>query len=249
MDSSKTNTYTYRVLPQDLDGKRHFRAVAMERVLMNTAGRAANDRNFGTFKLMDTGGVSWILLKMAFEISQMPQEDDLITIETWVEKVNSLITSRNFAIRNEAGQPVGHATSEWAILNLETRHPVSITSDTTISDCATGISVPVAMPGRLKHLTTAEATSRHSIKVSYSDIDYNGHTNSVQYLQWMLDSYPIEKVYGRQIARLEIIYAQEVRYGETVDILYRDMDDGSTLFAVQAADGSDCARAKIIWKQ
>ena len=61
MNDNKTNTYSYRVLPQDLDGKRHFRAVAMERTLMNAAANAADDRNFGTFKLMDTGGVSWIL--------------------------------------------------------------------------------------------------------------------------------------------------------------------------------------------
>lgn len=248
MDVSKTNTYTYRVLPQDLDGRRHFRAVAMERVLMNTAGRAANDRNFGTFKLMDAGGVSWILLKMAFEMERMPAEDEQISISTWVEKVNSLLTSRNFEIHAADGTVIGTATSEWAILNLETRRPVNIMTDTSIVECATGVTVPAAMPGRLTPIAPEEAAAMHTIKVSYSDIDYNGHTNSVQYLQWMLDVCPIEKLYDREIARMEIVYAHEVFYGETVNVYYKDAEDGSAIFNAKAADGSDCVRARIVWK-
>ena len=249
MSDNKTNTYTYKVQPQDLDGRRHFRAVALERMLLTVAGYAANDRNFGAFKLIDTGGVSWVLLKFAVEMAALPAEDDEITVTTWVEKVGTLLTTRNFIIRNAAGEVMGHATSEWALINLTSRRPMNLSADTEIAACATGEAVPVEMPGRLTILNPGEETAKTAVRVSYSDIDFNGHANSMHYLQWMLDAYPIEKIYENAIARLEIIYVKEVLYGETVDVYYKDCGGGTTLFAVKAADGSDCVRAQITWKE
>lgn len=244
MDKSLTNTYSYTVIPQDLDARRHFRAVALERALLNVAGSAANDRGFGAFKLIDSGAVSWVLLKVAIEMSAMPLEEETISIETWVESVNRMLTTRNFIVRNAAGQTIGHASTEWTIINLETRRPVNITADTTIAAVVNPVPVPAALPGKLPEV---QSETRRSLTVSYSDIDYNGHTNSMQYLQWMLDAYPVDNLFERQIARLEIIYMKEVRYGETVEILYDDLEDGSTLFAARS-EGRDCARARIVWK-
>ena len=248
MNADKTNTYTYKVQPQDLDGRRHFRAVALERMLLTMAANAANDRGFGAFKLIDSGSVSWVLLKFAVEMAALPSEEEEVTVTTWVEKVGTLLTSRNFTIRNAAGEVMGHATSEWAIINLTTRRPMNLAADTEIAGCATGEAVPVELPGRLTILNPGEETGKTAVRVSYSDIDYNGHANSMHYLQWMLDACPIEKIYERQIARLEIIYVKEVLYGETVEVFYKECEDSTTLFAVKAADGSDCVRAQITWK-
>ena len=248
MNDSKINTYTYQVMPQDLDGKRHFRAVALEMMLLNIAGKAANDRNFGAFKLIDSGGISWVLLKFAVEMSAMPAEDDILSVSTWVEKVGSLLTTRNFEIRNPEGEVIGYATSEWALINLVSRRPMNISADNAIAECATEVKVPVSLPGRLTVPEPGQDTPRHTVTVAYSDIDFNGHTNSMHYLQWMLDAYPIEKIYESRMSRLEIIYVHEVLHGETVIVYYMDQDDGSTLFVVKDHEGSDCVRARIVWK-
>ena len=244
MEKSLTNTYTYTIIPQDLDARRNFRAVALERALLNVAGSAANDRGFGAFKLIDSGSISWVLLKVAIEMTQMPAEDETLQIETWVESVNRMLTTRNFIIRNAAGQTIGHASTEWTIIALETRRPVNIMADTSIASVVNPVPVPAALPGKLPEV---QSPPRRTLTVSYSDIDYNGHTNSMQYLQWMLDAYPVEKLYERRMARLEIIYMKEVLYGETVTIHCEDLPDGSALFAARSAAG-DCARARIIWK-
>ena len=239
-----TNTYTYTVLPEDLDGRRHFRAVALERMLLNVAYYAANDRGFGAMKLIDTGSVSWVLLKFAAEMEAMPAEEETVSIETWVESVNRMLTTRNFVVRNAAGRTIGYATTQWTIINLTTRRPVNITADTTIANVVNPEAVPVALPGKLPETDTDASLT---LKVAYSDIDYNGHTNSMQYLQWMLDACPVEALYHREIARLEIVYMKEVLYGEQVSVHFEELEDGSALFAARGAQG-DFARARITWK-
>jgi acyl-ACP thioesterase len=244
MDKSLTNTYSYTVLPEDLDGRRHFRAVALERMLLNVAYNAANDRGFGALKLIDSGSVSWVLLKFAAEMTSMPAEEETVCIETWVESVNRMLTTRNFTIRNASGETIGCATTQWTIINLATRRPVNIMADTSIVNVVNPEPVDATLPGKLPEV---HAEASRCLTVSYSDIDYNGHTNSMQYLQWMLDSCPVEILYGKQTARLEITYMKEVLYGEQVSIHFEEMEDGSALFAVRGTQG-DFTRARIVWK-
>ena len=243
------NRFEYTVQPQDLDGMRHFRAVALERALLNAAGDAANERNFGAFKMIDSGGASWILLKIAIEMSGMPREEETIKIETWVEKVGRLLTTRNYVVKNQHGEIIGHAASEWTMLDLKTRRPYPITTDNNILSCINAVPVPVELPGKLPPLQAGEEDVKHSLKVSYSDIDYNGHTNSMQYLQWMLDACPVEMLYSQSMARIEIVYMREVRYGDSVNVLYKEIPGGESHFAVQGEDGTDCVRTRILWKQ
>ncbi|MCF0172749.1 MAG: hypothetical protein HUJ91_03335 [Bacteroidales bacterium] len=237
-------TYTYQILPPDLDAHRRFRMVSMERILLNVAGLDADAKNFGAFHLIDDGGVSWVLLKLAIAFEKLPGESDLLNIETWVEEAGRLLTTRNFRVTAPDGSLVCQANSQWTVLNIETRKPVNLLS-THIQDFITAESVPAAVKGKIESLQTP-LKSTH--RVSYSDLDYNDHTNSIKYLEWIVDSYPVEEIYNRTPDLLEIVYMREATYGELVEICYEDCAP-QTIFNIKAPDGSgDYVRARITWK-
>ena len=241
----ENNIYEYVVPAHDVDGKMHFRLVALERALLAASGKDADLHGFGSLNLIGGEGITWVLLKFAVEINSMPVENDRIFTETWVEGVNRLLTTRNFMMRNEAGEVLCTASTEWAIIDIKTRRPVNIIRDTDILDYATGVKVPVELPGKLPQVT-AEPAWRH--RVVYSDIDFNGHTNSMQYVQWIMDSYPVDRVYDRKIDRFEIVYAHEAVYGEDIEVRYQDLENGDTLFNVNSASGRNLVNARIRWK-
>jgi len=237
--------YEYIIPAHDVDGKMHFRMMALERALLQASGKDADSHGFGTLNLIDGEGISWVLLKFAADIKSLPVEQDKVTIETWVEGVNRLLTTRNFIMRNEADEILCTATTEWAIIDLKTRRPVNVIRDTNIADFATGETVSAELPGKLPQ---AAGTDIYRHKVVYSDIDYNGHTNSMQYVQWIMDSYPVDKVYDRQVERFEIVYSKEAVYGEDIEVHYEDIADDMTLFSVNSAAGVNFVNARIKWK-
>ena len=239
------NRYEYVIPAHDVDGKMHFRMVALERALLAASGKDADRHGFGTLNLIGGEGISWVLTKFAADIKRLPVEQDKVTIETWVEGVNRLLTTRNFIMRDDAGEILCTATTEWAIIDLKTRRPVNVIRDTNIADYATGETVSAELPGKLPQ-ASGDNIYRH--KVVYSDIDYNGHTNSMQYVQWIMDSYPIDQVYDRQVERFEIVYSKEAVYGENIEVCYEDVADDMTLFSVRSAEGSHFVSARIKWK-
>lgn len=239
------NKYDYIVNAHDVDGKMHLRLVALQRAFLTVSGKDADLHGFGTLNLIDGEGISWVLLKFAADVKRLPVEQDRVTIETWVEGVNRLLTTRNFIMRDEAGEILCTASTEWAIIDLKTRRPVNVIRDTNIADFATGESVSAELPGKLPQATGTDVY-RH--RVVYSDIDYNGHTNSMQYVQWIMDSYPVDKVYDRQVERFEIVYAKEAVYGEDIEVRYDELADDLTLFSVNSASGTNFVNARIKWK-
>ena len=56
----------------------------------------------------------------------------------------------------------------------------------------------------------------------YSDIDINGHVNSIRYIEHILDLFPIEMYRERRIRRFEMAYVAESYYGDELTLF---MDD------------------------
>ncbi|MCF0167899.1 MAG: hypothetical protein HUJ93_04560 [Bacteroidales bacterium] len=239
------NIYNYVVNPEDVDAHRNFRLTSLEGVLLNAAGRAADDRNFGAFELIDSEGVTWVLLKLAIEMEQIPKEKETITIKTWVEYTNRLLSVRNFLVYNQDGVVIGSASSAWSLIDISTRRPVDILSETGIEDHSNGVRVPASLPGKLRPEENPDAFVSHT--VAYSDIDYNGHVNSMKYVQWMLDSYPVDRIYSRSVARFEIAYLHEAMHGQNVTVRHKT-DGDQTFFSVRSDEGEDFVRARIFWK-
>ncbi len=234
--------YKFPVFPQDVDGKQHLRMVALESCILNTAGLAAAENGFGSVDMINEG-VTWVLSRLAIEMRSLPEQYTDMYIETWVEDYGRLLTTRNFTIYDHEDRPIGHACSLWALMDMKTRRPVNLQTHPDLQRFANGVPSPIAKPDKIGAVQ-GEAKAEH--RVSYSDIDFNGHTNSMKYVEWMLDAYPIEQLYEKRIRRFELNYQHEALHGEQVRICWED-SEGQTAFAVQSADGKDFCRARIVW--
>ena len=59
----------------------------------------------------------------------------------------------------------------------------------------------------------------------YSDIDVNGHINSVKYIDHMMDIFPLEWYSEHTIHRFEVAYVAEAHCGDRIRV-YRHTEDG-----------------------
>lgn len=234
--------YTFPVYSQEVDTMQRFRLPALEACLLNAAGYSAAANGFGAMDLMRKG-VTWVLSRIAIEMTEFPKQYETMQVETWVEDCGRLVTTRNFAIYNQTNKPIGYASSLWAIMDIETRRPVNLQSQIALSVFANGKSSPIGKPDKIESVENRESFSR---QVCYSDIDFNNHTNSSKYLEWMLDAYPIERICRQMIRRFELNYLHEAVCGETVAISWQDMLN-TTVFEIRTTDGNALCRAKLYW--
>lgn len=175
----------------------------------------------------------------------MPREYESFSIQTWVENVYRLFTDRNFAILDHEGNAVGYARSVWAMISMETRKPADLLTlhGGSITDYVCDKDCPISKPGRIK---VTEKTPLVEYRTKYSDIDINGHVNSIKYIEHILDLFPIEVFKEKRVKRFEMAYVAESYYGDTLSFYREEVGEGEYDIEVRKNGTEVVVRSKVI---
>ncbi len=245
METNKIGTYPFVAEPFHVDFTGRLTMGVLGNHLLNCAGFHAADRGFGIATLNENQ-YTWVLSRLAIELEEMPAQYEKFSIQTWVENVYRLFTDRNFAILNAEGKPVGYARSVWAMISLETRKPADLLTlhGGNITDYVCDHPCPIGKPGRIK---VTDKTPAGSYQTKYSDIDINGHVNSIKYIEHILDLFPIEQFREKRIKRFEMAYVAESYYGDTLTFYRQEVGENEFDIEVKKNDTEVVVRSKVIF--
>lgn len=216
--------------------------------LLNCAGQHASKRGFGIARLNDEDH-TWVLSRMVIEFDELPRQYETFSIDTWVESVYRLFTDRNFAIRNAEGKAIGYARTIWAMIGMQSRKPVELTSlyaGALPSYCCPEEPCPIEKPSRLK--VTADEPSL-TFTARYSDIDINGHVNSMRYVEHVMDLFSLDYLRQHSLKRFEIAYVAESYCGETIHV-FAQQEEGADVWQAElrsATSGATLCRCKMVF--
>lgn len=227
---SKVGRYEFLSEPFHCDFSSHLFMGHLGNHLLNAADFHSNDRGYGMNYLMPRHR-TWVLSRLAIEMTDMPKSYDKFFVETWVESAMKYFTSRNFKIcgkakeaehasdaeqtEGEAEHVYGYGKSVWAMIDTETRQPVDIFSihDGLINEyIETEKPCPIAASSRVKMSNDAKLV--RTIDTYYNDVDVNGHINSVKYIEHVLDLFDLEHYKTYFLQRFEIAYVAESHQGD-----------------------------------
>jgi acyl-ACP thioesterase len=212
--------------------------------------QAANDDadmlGFGVRDL-NLGNASWVLSRMAVEMRRLPERHEQIDIYTWVSDYGRLFTTRNMVITDEAGVEIGAAVTLWAMIDLDTRRPLDLSP---LSNKATSLvdrEPPIERPRKVGAPTADSVVVERPYAVRYSDIDFNGHVNSMKYLEWMVDVL-MSGSEGDMIHsgyRFDINYLHEAKLGEELVVCHGADSSSTQIFDIRNAAGVSICKAAI----
>jgi len=218
---NKIGSYEFVAEPFHCDFSGHLFLGHLGNQMLNAADFHSTDRGFGMKYLM-TIQRSWVLSRLAVEMTEMPEQYERFTVETWVESAMKFFTSRNFCVSDGKGRVFGYGRSIWAMIDTETRQPTNIYSidDGAINNWVVADKpCPIDKSSRVKMDEEAELVS--VINVNYNDIDINGHVNSVKYIEHVLDLWDVAWYRMHHLKRFEIAYVAEAHQGDKLSF-YRE---------------------------
>ena len=221
-------------------------------MMLNTADFHSDERGFG-MNYLNTIDRTWVLSRLVIEMEDMPKAYDRITIATWMDRVMKSFTSRNYAVTGPDGHVYGYGRSIWAMIDTVSRQPVDTT--TVNGGLITGYveeerPCPIDPPSRVKIGPQAQLV--RTIDTNYSDVDVNGHINSVKYIEHMLDLWDIDWYRSYDIRRIDIAYVAEAHYGDKLSFISENTAADEYSVRIAKCDPTtqksvDVCRCKIIF--
>jgi len=239
---SLRKAYSFKIQPQFVDFQFRATMASLGDILLTTAQFNADDNGFGLRRLNEME-CSWVLSRMAIEMIRYPEQYETIQVETWVEEVGRANTTRNFCIRDEKNEIIGNACSVWVFFDMTTRRAKDLQTLDGIHDFASGELGRIEKPIKLH---AVDGDEYDGFKVKYSDIDINGHVNSIRYIQWISDCFTLNCYRKCQVKRFEINYMTEMLFGDYVDIIRSEVEPGDFRFEIRKDDKIAC-RARVVF--
>jgi acyl-ACP thioesterase len=193
---------------------------------------------------MNNSHTAWVLSRLAIEIDEYPGMSEEITLYTWIEEAGRLFTNRCFELINAEGKTFGFARSIWAAIDMETRRPTPLDVD-ALNVYKVDRPCPIEKPGKI--LPIEQDTPGEPYKVKYSDLDVNGHLNSIKYMEHLLDMFDIGMYTKKKISRFEIAYLSEGRYDMPLTLHITETAPDKYSQAI-CHEGKAISRATVTWK-
>ena len=241
--------YRVHVYETGPDGKLNL--YSLFNYMQDIASDHAVKLGFGRDDLMKDNRF-WVLSRMFACITEWPVWEETIIIKTWPNGTDKLFALRNYDVKYSDGRHIASGTSSWLILDRTTKkvqRPDSILS--TYNPNLHTESSPLRYATKIEPAAeTGILSSPYKIKVS--DIDVNMHTNNVQYLKWVSDTYDLEFVMKNIPLSAEINYLAESLFNDEIIIRTSVEKIGKTFFnhsIVRISDSKELTRIRIEWEE
>lgn len=237
-------SYTIHSYEVDASLKAHLATIG--NYLQDTAGRHAKILKFGYEDLLKNNQF-WALSRLKIEMFQYPGWNERIWIETWPSGIHKLFAYRDFRIRTDTGKTIGEASSAWLVVDMKNRRPQNpeflyrLVPDLTVTQPGSSLE-------KLPAVTGNGTDTHHTVR--YSDLDQNNHLNNVKYIQWILDSYPMDFHKHKRVKIFEINFLSESSYGEEIRMRIEKKNDPSNIFQhslTRLRDDKEICRVRITW--
>lgn len=179
-------------------------------------------------------GVFWAVVRSKFEILHDPKHFQTLHVRTWPHSASRFSFIRDFEVRDDADELLVKASTEWVLMDLETRKFASVLD---YYNGPTDFSEDRAFEGKMRKIKKFDEGNMpvYTVVPGYSDIDVNEHVNNAVYANYVVDALKPTREGG--IRTFQIDYRHEVLPDSPLQI-HTLVEDGHVLSQGVREDGN-----------
>lgn len=235
--------FTVRSYEMDVQGVASVPAIC--NYLQEVAGNHATELGVAVDHLFKKN-MTWVLSRLHIQVFRFPFWREEIKIETWPSGRQRKFATRDFLIFDQKHNILVKATSSWMIIDLKTQKPIVMPE----------FMDEIRLPDRQRAINDSfpkmtlpkNPNLEQKFDVRLGDLDINQHVNNVKYIEWALESVPLDIWKAKILASLEISFRAETKHGERI-IIQTEQNENIFLHRVISEDDQrDLAVLKSTWR-
>ncbi len=190
----------------------------------------------------------WVITEIQMDIKPtITYWSEEFIVELWVSELTSLRIYCDFRlIRKDNEQLIASGSSQWNILNLDTKR---LESTNFLADKLT--VVPELMVASHKKVRFPNSTSfdmQMEHRATRLDLDFNFHVSNRSYVSLALLTMPDDVLASQTLSSLTVHWLHETYLGDTLTCRTSHLDDGSYLHKLTNAEGMVVSELMSRWK-
>jgi acyl-CoA thioester hydrolase len=120
--------YQHTVTAEDIDELDHAGNYHYVRWMQHAAEAHSTDNGWSVGRYVELGA-GWVVRSHQITYLKPAFEGDHLVIRTWVSNLRPATSLRKYEIRNEGGELLARAETDWAFVNYGSQRPVRIPAE------------------------------------------------------------------------------------------------------------------------
>lgn len=217
---------------QDIDCNGHLSLPAFANIMQEAAWQHAEILGFG-FDYMAQHNAIWALLETRLQFFGQPKWRDEVEVCSWHKGSRGALSYRDYLLTSADGQVILKAASDWVLINHKTRRIIMPDILKPFQD--TVVTEDILPDFFIPDIVGAEE-GQVLYKVSFSDIDFNGHVNNGRYYEWIANLFAPLNTEKKHIQKMQIKFQSECLLNDEIEMHYKH---AGHVFQVQGIRRSD----------
>lgn len=185
---------------------------------------------------------AWVFAKNKVKVLEKIGWNEEFHVECFISSITRAAVNMDTAIRNKAGKLCVYSRAQLCMLDLAAGRIRKV------PEFDMGDGLITQQPE--KDIVFAGFQNRElfpvgQVRVNYTNIDFSRHTNNIEYIRFMLDTYTVQELEERPVKEMEISYTGQ-SYENDVLAIYRGSFGEKDIFTLQKED-KVVARSEIIF--
>ena len=241
----KTFEQKFRVELCDINPTFGLKATSVLKYYQETFARYCAKYNVAGYNLYQMG-LKWVFGQTALEYFDIiPIWNEEVTARVYITCIKKLRLYINFEVETTRGV-VAKGQSVAYTLDLETSRPKPVEEIANKFDIDEENKSGEVIKYDLDGIGDLLKTQNH--KITFSDIDYNGHTNNISYISLGLEGLPVEFIKYNRPKLMNIIYLQETFLNDVLKCEIYKKDDVYGFRIKNPKDDSDVCIINASWR-
>ena len=224
------------------DGKLQLSVLAADEIVENAVTELMGDLGIDGIVAKEKYNAMWVIVKNNMCFIRRPAWREKFTVYCYISKHSTVKLNVDTIVKAEGGEMLLKSRLELAAIDLETgkirkAETVGFTED---------MENPVETEGlEFSRFPKETGELTESVIVRSTSLDYCYHTNNIEYVRFVLNTYGIEQFKQHEPKQVEIHYGNQSFEGEKLDINKLCTEEGD-LFSI-TRDGSLITSCRINW--
>ena len=225
------------------DGKLQMSVIASDELVENAVTELMGDLGIDGIVAKAKYNAMWLISKNNIRFFRRPEWRENFDIRCGISKHTAVKLNIDTLVTSESGEILMTARTELCAIDLENGR---IRKAETV-----GFTADMQQGERLGDLDFSRLPKSggpvESVTVRSTSLDYCYHTNNVEYVRFMLNTYPVEHFKTHEPLRLEVHYANQSYEGERLYI-EKLTDENGDSFVIRRG-GDMIAACRMVWSE
>ncbi len=230
----------------DIDKNRNATITSLMRYFEDIAILHSESRGLG-LDYYDENNVGWFLYKWDIQINEYPKFADTITIITEPKAYKGFYANRDYTILLN-DKVIGEIKTLWIFMDTEKMRPKKINTEMRDNFWLDSNADEINKLDELNGVNTILIQKQFDVR--QSDIDTNNHVNNRVYIDWALETLPIEIKESKILKSLKVTYIKQLSYGDSIEAFSEIIEEDSSVKFIHSikSNETEYCRLQSTWE-